>query len=47
MKGYQTTPCVLCGKIHDNAANCPPHQAICIECREKISQLELMEEKSI
>ncbi|WP_281244192.1 hypothetical protein [Anaerobacillus arseniciselenatis] len=36
MKGYKTTPCVICGKIHDTAANCPSHQAICPLCQKLV-----------
>lgn len=38
MKGYKTIPCTICGKIHDTAANCPAHQAICDDCKEHIKK---------
>lgn len=37
MKGYKTTVCVICRKVHDTAANCPDHQAICRDCREEVA----------
>lgn len=36
MKGYKTAVCVICGEIHDTAANCPSHQAICAVCQKKL-----------
>lgn len=41
MRGYKTTVCVICGKIHDIAANCPDYQAICNLCRKLIEQEKL------